>query len=475
MITEPLEKVMSQKVTNEEKDYLLGIISKNTTRLVDLINQVLDFSTIQYEGLTLNIQKVELISFLTAIIDSFWFESKRKEVEIKLETTLNKLDVYIDKEKIERVIFNLLSNSFKHTNPNDNIYISVMYDKQNSQFILGIEDTGEGIKKEQLKNLFNRFFKVEKESNGQGIGLSIVKEYVEAHEGQIRIDSEYGKGTKTIIKLPTEEKDVKLKGELSNQPINDLKNANSILIVEDDDELRDYLTYELSSEYRLYTAKNGLRGLEIAKDKIPDVIITDYMMPQMTGLDLCLALKEHIKTSHIPIIMITAAGTSETLVLKNGANDFIKKPFKIKNLKLKLRNQLSVLQRTKDWVERELHLIPQPNDFGESNETKFIKKLMNVIEENFMEDKLSISLLTQKMGVSKSVLYKKTSQLTGYTVNELITSIRLKNASELIINTEHTFSEITYMVGYNDLKYFRSLFKKKYNMTMREYRKKHKY
>ena len=176
---------------------------------------------------------------------------------------------------------------------------------------------------------------------------------------------------------------------------------------------------------------------------------------------------------HIPIIMITAMGHSETQLLTSGANDFIAKPFKVKNLKLKIKNLLSTLQSTKAWVERELHLVPQPSNYQESEETIFVKKLMEVIDQNLMNEKLSVGLLAKEVGISQAVLFRKAPKLTGYTVNELIISVKLKKAAELIIHSSYTFSEITFMLGYNSVKHFRKLFKEKYQMTMQDYKVKH--
>jgi len=473
MISEPLEKMLQQDIAQEEREFLLQTVSKNTNRLIKLIDKVLDFSTVQYDGLTLNIQKVDFIAFLENIIKSLSFEKKRKDVYLALETEEKDLFLYIDKEKIERVIFNILSNAFKNTQAKDSIVLSVTKNSENKFIQLSIKDSGKGIKKEQLNNLFTRFYQTDNHKEGQGIGLSIVKEYIEAHQGKVSIDSEYGKGTEVSIKLPIEEHSQSASKPMpAKLPHAGTNLEHSILIVEDDEELRAYLSYELSSEYKLYTAKNGKRGIEIAKDQLPDIIITDFMMPEVSGMELCQNLKADIKTSHIPIIMITAIGESEQNLLKSGANDFITKPFKTDNLKLKIKNLISTLQSTKDWVERELSLKPQDQEEIESEETKFIKKLMLVIEEKFIQEKLDINILTMEMGMSKSNLYKKVSQLTGYTVNELITSIKLKKAAELIVKTNYTFSEIINTLGYSDLKHFRGLFKNKYNMTMQEYKKK---
>jgi len=473
MISEPLEKMLQQETSEDEREFLLQTVSKNTNRLIKLIDKVLDFSTVQYDGLTLNIQKVNFIDFLENIIKSLSFEKKRKDLHLALETNEKELFLYIDKEKIERVIFNILSNAFKHTQAKDSIILSITKNDENKFVELSVKDSGKGIRKEQLNNLFTRFYQTDQHKEGQGIGLSIVKEYIEAHQGKVSIDSEYGKGTEVKIKLPIEEHTQVTNNAILTKPSNpEQKLEHSILIVEDDEELRTYLSYELSSEYKLYTAKNGKRGIEIAKDQLPDIIITDFMMPEVSGMELCQDLKADIKTSHIPIIMITAIGESEQNLLKSGANDFITKPFKTNNLKLKIKNLITTLQSTKDWVERELSLKPQDQTEVESEETKFIKKLMLVIEEKFIQEKLDINILTMEMGMSKSNLYKKVSQLTGYTVNELITSIKLKKAAELIVKTNYTFSEIINTLGYSDLKHFRGLFKSKYNMTMQEYKKK---
>ena len=194
----------------------------------------------------------------------------------------------------------------------------------------------------------------------------------------------------------------------------------------------------------------------------------------MTGMELCQVLKKDTKTAHIPIIMVTASGESETNVLNTGANDLIAKPLNIQNLKLKIRNLLVTLQHSKDWLERELKLMPQPEGFTESEETIFLKKLITTIEQHMTEENFNVAFLAKEIGISKRLLYTKVSKLTGYTVKELITSLKLKKAAELIINTERSFSDIIYSLGYQNLQNFRTLFKKKYEISMREYRKAYK-
>ncbi|WP_139957009.1 hybrid sensor histidine kinase/response regulator transcription factor [Flavicella sediminum] len=467
MVKEPLEKILRNTLPTEEKQFLLETASNNANRLVKLVNQVLNFSTIHTGELTLNIQKIEFVRFIRTLVHNFKFQADQKNIDLIFDVDSENLPLYIDKEKIERVFFNIISNSFKNTPNGGKIIVKIIHEKENQSVKLIIEDTGKGIRRDKLKKIFSRFFQSDSEVQGQGIGLSIVKEYIEAHEGSVVIESEQNKGTKVLISLPSEEEKV----EGTFDKIEEKKEfQHSILIAEDDDELRKYLTYELASKYKLFVANNGKRALEIVLNKMPDIVLTDLMMPELNGLELCKKIKEDIRTSHIPTIIITASGKNEIEVLDSGVNDYITKPFKTESLLLKIKNQLATINQTKEWFQREINLTPQTTDI-ESSGTLFLKNLMHVIEENFIENKLDISILTAKMNMSKSSLYKKTTQLTGMTVNELITSVKLTKAAELLSKSSYSFNEITFMLGYNDVKYFRELFKKKYSVTPTEYRK----
>ncbi|GAA4237638.1 hybrid sensor histidine kinase/response regulator transcription factor [Postechiella marina] len=469
MVKEPLEKVLKKSMPEEEKQFLLETASNNANRLVKLINQVLNFSTIHTGELTLNIQKIEFVGFLKTLLENFKFKAEEKNIDLIFDTQAVKLPLYFDKEKIERVFFNILSNAFKNTPKGGKIILKVRHDQENQSVKVSVEDTGKGISKDKLKEIFSRFFQSNTDAQGQGIGLSIVKEYIEAHEGEVTIESEYQKGTKVLLSLPSEEEKVEVAIEDSKEKT---EFKYSILIAEDDDELRKYLTYELSSKYKLFVANNGKRALEIVLNKMPDIVLTDLMMPELNGIELCKKIKGDIRTSHIPTIIITASGKNEIEVLDSGVNDYITKPFKTESLLLKIKNQLTTIKQTKDWFQREIDLTPQIEEI-ESSGTIFLKNLMQVIEDNFIENKLDISVLTSKMNMSKSSLYKKTSQLAGMTINELITSVKLTKAAELLSKTNYSFNEITFMLGYNDVKYFRELFKKKHELTPTEYRKKH--
>ena len=478
MISEPIEKMNTEELSEQERKFLLKTVSKNTNRLIKLVHKALEFGTSDKQEMSLNFQKVELISFIKELVEMFMFEAKEKEVFLDFKTEEKEVILYIDKEKIERVVFNIMTNALKNTVKKDKINIILVHDRQQEHICLSIKDTGNGIKEEKLKHLFNRFYQADAEKEGQGIGLSIVKRYVEAHEGTVDIASKEGQGTQVSIQLPKKNIAIEIKendsqSELVLSKPQTTNAQHSVLIVEDDQELREYMIYELSSDYILYVATNGEEGIAIAETKLPDLIITDFMMPKMSGEKLCETLKNKTKTAHIPIIMITAMGQSETQLLSSGANDFIAKPFKVKNLKLKIKNSLSTLQSTKAWVERELHLVPQPSNYQESEETIFVKKLMEVIDQNLMNEKLSVGLLAKEVGISKTVLYRKTPKLTGYTVNQMITSVKLKKAAELIVHSSHTFSEISFMLGYNSIRHFRKLFKEKYQMTMQDYKQKH--
>ncbi|NJB83542.1 hybrid sensor histidine kinase/response regulator transcription factor [Wenyingzhuangia aestuarii] len=470
MISRPIEKMLGQEISEEEKKYLLETASKNTNRLINLINQVLNFSTIQSGDLTLNIQRIELISFLNNIIDSFNFETSQKQINLILKTELQELIVFFDKEKIERVLYNLLSNAFKNTPKNGNITLGVVFDDTTKIVDICVEDTGFGIRKDKLNRIFKRFYQTDTKNVGQGIGLSIVKEYIEAHDGSVNVESEYNKGTKICIALPVEEENAKQKEKNKEKNVVKEDKEHSILLVEDDNDLREYIVYELQPFYKIYTANNGKIGQEMAIDKKPDLILTDLKMPDMNGAELCDVLKGDLRTSHIPVIVITAFSGMELESLAIGANDYISKPLNVDSLLLKIKNHLKLLEQAKEKFDREISLTPKAEN-KETPQKIFINKIMEVIEEEFIDKKLDIELLTQRMNMSKSVLYKKVLDYTGQSVNELITTVKIKKAEEFLLNSDYSFNEITYLLGYNDSKYFRGLFKKKNGLTPLQFKK----
>ncbi|MGY6650278.1 ATP-binding protein [Wenyingzhuangia sp. IMCC45574] len=472
MISRPIEKMLGQDMPEDEKKYLLETASKNTNRLINLVNQVLNFSTIQSGDLTLNIQRIELINFLNNIVTTFYFEASQKQIDCTLKTDLEELIVFFDKEKIERVLYNLLSNAFKNTPKKGKITLGVTFDEDAKTVDISITDTGVGIRKDKLNRIFKRFYQTDTENVGQGIGLSIVKEYIEAHDGNVSVESEYKKGTKISFVLPVEEEGLIPKEE-EEEVIQVEDKKHSVLVVEDDDELREYIIYELKPFYKIYVADNGKKGVELAREKKPNLILTDLRMPEMNGAELCDTLKNDIRTSHIPVIVITAFSGMEMDALAIGANDYISKPLNIDSLLLKIKNHLNLLEQAKEKFDREISLTPK-EDKMESPQKAFINKIMEVIEEEFIHRKLDIELLTSKMNMSKSVLYKKVLEYTGQSVNELITTVKIKKAEELLLNSDYSFNEITYMLGYNDSKYFRGLFKKKNNITPLQFKKNHR-
>ncbi|WP_010134769.1 hybrid sensor histidine kinase/response regulator transcription factor [Ochrovirga pacifica] len=471
MISRPIEKMLAHEISQDEQKYLLETASKNTNRLINLINQVLNFSTVQSGDLTLNIQRIELVQFLNQLMTNFAFEAEQKNIDFSLQTSTNELVVFFDKEKIERVLYNLLSNAFKNTPKKGRIVLKVSEDELQKNVFISVQDTGVGIRKDKLSKIFKRFYQSDSQNVGQGIGLSIVKEYIEAHDGTVKVDSEYQKGTTITFSLPIEEEEHQPNNKEELLQTNDMKHA--VLVVEDDDELRDYICYELKAYYKIYSASNGKQGELLAFEKKPNLVLTDLRMPEMNGAELCDALKNNLKTKHIPVIVITAFSGMELEALAIGANDYIAKPINIDSLLLKIKNHIQLLEQTKEKADRDLRLTPKEEQTA-SPQQAFITKIMQVIEEEFIHQKLDIELLTSKMNMSKSVLYKKVVEYTGQSVNELITTVKLKKAEELLLHSDHSFNEITYMLGYNDSKYFRTLFKKKNGVTPLQFKKKHR-
>ena len=410
--------------------------------------------------------------------------------------------VYFDRDKIEKILYNLLSNAFKYTPNEGNITVEISKktnktDHEIDFLEISIKNSGHGIDKENLNNIFNRFFQETDQSeysqSGTGIGLSLVKNLIELHKGYVNVKSELDKHTEFIIGIPfddTYKKEEKLKAPtaysenkllhqntISTQSTTTLKKKNTytLLIVEDNDDLRNFLAQTLSDEYDILTAENGEIGLKIAQNQKPNAIISDIMMPKMSGLDLCKTLKSDPKTSYIPIILLTArtATAIELDSYDTGANDFISKPFNIKILKSKIHNLVNSMDNIKKRSRKEV-LLEDSEINNSSADEEFLEKLSNFIRDNITDTDLNVNKTGEQLGISRVHLYRKVKKITGKTPVEFIRNFRLSAAAKLLEQDAYNINEVCYKIGFQDVGYFRKCFKKKYNISASEFIEKSK-
>jgi DNA-binding response OmpR family regulator/two-component sensor histidine kinase len=461
---------------------------------------LLDFRKLQAGNLKLNLTEADIVSFIRNIVDSFQDFATEKQINLNFNTLKKRLFVSFDPDKIEKILNNLISNAFKFTEPKGTISVnlSLIFDsneeefsgeQSENQFIeISIKDTGRGISSENQSKIFTRFFQTnEKDTDsGAGIGLALVNDLVKLHRGKIYVTSKLGKGTKFTIRIPynyiTElrsketdnKKVIKKEGTL---PETDLKSnpdeslhSKIMLIVEDNSDVRQFIKGHFDSYYTIYEAENGEEGWELALKTIPDIIISDILMPKLNGYDFCKKVKNDERTSHIPVLLLTAMHSKEHELkgLTTGADDYITKPFDLSVLQAKIENILSIRESLKERYTSTVVLEPT-NVVLSSPDERFLKKAIDVIETNISDGSLDIESFSRKVGISRMQLYRKLHALTNMTVKEFIRHIRLKRAAQLLEQQTLNVSEIAYQVGFNDLSHFRKCFKQEFGMSATEY------
>lgn len=508
LISWPLKRLISaQNITKEQREEL-EVVTRNSNRLLQLINQIIDLRKIEKGKSKLNISKFDLVEFIQELQQSFASEAKFKQIDFILESSYSSLEIEADKEKLDIIIFNLLSNAFKYLAEKGQLKISVSKELSNSSksytnqlsygeiesddfIVISIEDSGSGIDSEDLSNIFNRFeqgkHKVTKESDeikGSGIGLSICKEYTFLHGGKITAQSDPGKGSRFTIFLPSKQKIQKIIYE-SHKEFKNLKStefssinieaekmpiiSSSILIVEDNADFRNFLCTFLKKYYQVECASNGKEALSILKKSTVELVLSDVMMPEMDGFEFCSILKTQIETSHIPVILLTALSSSENLIagLDKGADAYLTKPFDENVLLKQIENIL--LQRKRIRENFSEQFISEKTVEVGSLDNFFLKRVKAVVEKNISDENFGMENLAEELMISRTHLHRKIKSLTGVSTTEFVNLIRIKKAIELIKKENYLFNEVAYHVGFNSQSYFTKCFKKVYNVTPKEY------
>ena len=505
LIIGPLQQIMNGTVHPNEVSKLNTIMYKNSNRLLKLINQLLDFRKAESGNLNLIIQNSELVSFVGDIYDAFEEIALEKDIRFLFLTPENEIDAWFDNDKIEKILYNLLSNAFKFTPKGKSITLSLEKVTINNEdhALIKVVDYGIGIPKEELESIFERFYQSRKEHNpvneGSGLGLAYIKHLVEVHKGKITIESELHEGTTGSFTFPISQNAFKNHAVLEVQPKNyDFKytkigvevikerlvkpqeiNTNTtphtketplLLIVEDNIELQEYLVTFFSQDYKVITANNGKDGLDLAMQHIPSIIICDLMMPIMNGIEMCKLIKIDINTSHIPVVILTAkAGLeNEKEGLETGADEFIMKPFNIEVLKLRIDN---IIRTKQQWIQKFKTNTDSKSwkELSNKLDQKFLEKSIDIIKKNMDNADFSVEQFSMEMGMSRSALFTKLKSITEQSTSEFIRSIRLKRAVKLMKSGKYSITEIIYMVGFSDPKYFRSCFKKQFGTTPSNY------
>jgi signal transduction histidine kinase/ligand-binding sensor domain-containing protein/DNA-binding response OmpR family regulator len=467
LIFAPVEKFLKTSKSDEEKQQF-ELIKRNARRLLNLVNQLMDFRKMEVQQLKLQLSEGDIVDYLRELSYSFTDLADKKNIQFAFESELESLHTFYDADKLERILFNLLSNAFKFTYENG--YVSVHLD------LIKVIDTGIGIPFENQEYIFDNFFQHEVPADmmnqGSGIGLSITKEFVKLHGGEIKVESEPDNGSCFTINLPViiiaSELSVKEKIIVHDPKIKELKPTLSakkpiILLVEDNDDFRFYLKENLSTYFQIYEASNGQEGWQKALSIHPHLVVSDISMPQMNGIDLCKKIRADVRTAYIPLILLTALSDEEQQLkgLGIGANDYMTKPFNFEILLSKIRNLLHQQEAFKKTYTKQLEAVPSKVAIQSINE-KFVQDALLLVEQNMSNTNFSVEELSKEMNMSRVGLYKKMLLLTGQSPVAFIRTIRLKRAVQLMENSDMHIAEIAYEVGFNNPKYFTKSFKSEF-------------
>lgn len=488
LILAPIEKLYKNSPSEEDARQFLTL-QKNAKRLLQLVNQLLDIKNIERDGLVFNPSEGDIIAFIHETVYAFADLSENKDINLQYESNVSSMPCQFDADKLEKIIFNLLSNAFKFTPNEGEIVVKCAFEDIDGQFgnlSISFKDTGIGIPAKALSKIFDRYYTSETEdkilNQGSGIGLSLALEFAKIHGGDIKVASKEGEGSEftVILKLPYQVSKIQWTDQIQSLIDNeveaeaDLSNTDSgnplILLVEDNEEFRNYLSEYLSEYYQVITASNGKEGLEKAFQRLPDLIISDLMMPQMNGVTLCQHIKKDIKTSHIPVILLTARNSEEKHLegLDSGCNLYITKPFNFDILLSSIRNLLSDRERLQKHYRKIISVNTSEHEI-ESLDDQLIQKAIKVVENHLEDPEFSVEQMSKELGMSRGQLYKKLSSLTAKSPVEFIRLIRLQRAAQLLGKSQLTIAEIAYKVGYNNAKYFSKHFKESYGVLPSAY------
>ena len=499
LILGPLQQILSNYNGTNEMYKKLLVIENSANHLLSLINRLMDFRKFENNKFVLESAEGNIVKFLQEIFLSFTEYAKDGGYTFTFNASDDEIKVYYDRNKLERVFYNLISNAFRYTPKGG--FISINIKKEAKHILIEVEDSGIGIAAENLNNIFELFFEIPAHKNsevdynkGSGVGLSIAKNIVLLHKGTIDVANKNDGGVVFTVSLPlgrehlsSEEiiNDFKISDDVSQyisqldvvetieEDLNDLifqDEKYTILLVEDHKVLRSFMKNLLKKDYNIIEAENGKKGLKKALEHIPDLIVSDVVMPEMVGTELCAKIKENIKTSHIPVILLTSRTSLIYKIegLENGADDYISKPFNLNEFKLRIKNLLDSTQRLKAKFSSQDAFSPDDLSFSSLDE-QLLKKAFKVVEENISNEQFDIPFFSAELGVSRTMLFTKIKAWTNLTPNDFIQEIRMKRAAQLLEQNKMNISQISYKVGFNNPKYFSKCFQKKYGETPSQY------
>lgn len=483
LIIGPLEKIMQSThiPTNERQE--LEIIDRNSQRLLYLVNQLLDFRKVEQKEIRMKFSSQSIKELMQAVCERFSPTLQQNGVSFSVTYPDEHFHADVDKEALTKVLSNLLTNANKYTQSRIEVRFQEHPDKQ--AFSIEVQDNGKGMNEEELTKIFKPFYQASENKPGTGIGLSIVKGIVEAHHGQVNVTSQPGHGSSFMITLPQKQENLSAEEE-ENQADNPLpediipeQNATAsmsqkvlpiMLIVDDNEDMLNFLSSHFQASYTIVTAVDGVDALNKLKEQEVALIISDWMMPNMNGIDLCKAVRNNQLTSHIPFILLTAKTDTEAKItsMNCGADAYIEKPFSLQYLEACIKNLLELRLQLRQKFSQ-MPTVSINSIAANQSDKVFLEKMNHLIEENLNNEELSVDFLAEKLCISRSGLFVKIKGLANTTPNEMIQIIRLKKAASLLLENQYRINEVSYMVGFNNPSYFSKCFQKQFGMKPGEY------
>jgi signal transduction histidine kinase/ligand-binding sensor domain-containing protein/DNA-binding response OmpR family regulator len=490
LIISPLGRIIKE-TNDEEQKKQLNLVQRNAKRLLGLVNQLLDFRKMEVQEIRLHPAIGDIIGFSKEISNSFMDIAEKKNIRFSFSSNFDSLEIYFDKDKIEKILFNLISNAFKYTHDNGAVSVNMVYNEPaanetDGTLAIEVKDTGIGIPPDKHERIFERFFQTDVPESmvnqGTGIGLAITKEFVRLHNGIITVKSEPDLGTcftvllpaKKIFDVSTRTVSIPVQEEVAEQILSEESKKSGkkkvILVAEDNEDLRFYLKENLKSDYHVEEATNGKEAWEKIKLLNPDLIVSDIMMPLMDGIELTRKIKGETMTAHIPVILLTAMGSEEKQLegLKAGVNDYITKPFTFEILASRIRNLMAQQKLLQRRFQKQIEVNPGEVTITPVDE-KFLKLALEVVEKNMDKPEFSVEDFSRDMYMNRVTLYRKILSLTGKKPIEFIRSIRLKRAAQLLEKSGMSVAEIAYEVGFNSPKNFTKSFKDEFKILPSQY------
>jgi len=495
LIQGALERIQRLDNIPKELAHPLQTMEKSTNRMMRLIDQLLEFRKMQNNKLALSLEKTDVIAFVYEIFLSFNDTSESKNMDFQFCPSVSSYKMYIDKGKLDKIIYNLLSNAFKYTPSKGTVCLIVNVDLEKNVLLIQVTDTGVGIPKEKRDELFKRFMQSNFSGNSVGIGLHLVNELVGVHKGKIWYEENNGGGSVFSVTLPLDdmaynEKDFLIPNNIllkEEQSMNNVKltaqeaqefanavplNNYKILIIEDDNDVRQFLKEEIGIYFEVVAAEDGVAGLEKVQEYDADLIVCDVLMPRMNGYEVTKKLKEDLQTSHIPVILLTALGTPENHLegIESGADAYISKPFSVKLLLARIIKLIEQREKLREKFSSEPGLN-RPAICSTDKDKEFIDRLHLILEKEITNAEFSVDDFAVQMGLGRTVFYKKVKGITGHSPNEYLRIIRMKKAAEMLLSSNLTVAEVSYKVGINDPFYFSKCFKAQFGMAPSIYQK----